>query len=713
LKNDTNHLLLVTTMEEDLQPLSSPKFLSLKKLRSHAEAIQYVNALATLPKCMAATSHSKAVATQCDCLHNHVQNDDELARRVARGIASFAAKKKADKIHTLITWIHYADILASHLNSKRRQFLLVEMRAEDEATGEAGDAPLVAKLVCQSTLMRLLCFGPRAWKTINLAAATNAVPVHGLTGKPSNFAMGATTTTSLHAFFEGLKDHACPRATRFVRTESGFELRDDNEEVQDLPTSWTKRAVFARWLDECGWSIKTDAIGRVTVSEKDGFAGAARIPYCSWAYFMTFWKSNYGYLVVPKSREDICGDCFIFMNAHKFRKPRPDNEDGLTSDEEDEDEDNQDIMDMEEREARIIKAHKHVAHAKKQRELLNLKVQEARDDAALKVPHRLRRYCLVADYCQNMALPHFGGEQPGETYYYSPLGVYCFGVVDPTIDKLFAHLYTEGQGQKGGNNVASLIMKTLKHINILNEDEAGRELSIVMDNCGGQNKNRMVLRLALYLVEAGYFETVNFIFLVRGHTKNACDRMFNTLKKEYHRSNCYTFKLLVKMLSSENVKVLPIEEDDWENWDEYLDKFYMRFQTGTVQCNHVFSVARETGRTVMRLCEADGTEITERKFKRGKGTLEVRRPDMKETTRKKIAFPGVKEIKQVELYTKWRNYVPEEYKEEMCPEVAPGVIKKQRLEKSERQAKRQKTKPPDAIVKKADELKKDLEIDSS
>jgi hypothetical protein len=54
----------------------------------------------------------------------------------------------------------------------------------------------------------------------------------------------------------------------------------------------------------------------------------------------------------------------------------------------------------------------------------------------------------------------------------------------------------------------------------------------------------------------------------------------------------------------------------------------------------------------MHLCEADGTKITERKFKRGKGTLEVRHPDMKETTRKKIPFPGIKEIKQVELYTK-------------------------------------------------------------
>jgi hypothetical protein len=79
------------------------------------------------------------------------------------------------------------------------------MRTENEAAGEAGDAPLVAKPVWQITLMRLLCFGPNAWKTVNLATVTNAVPVHVLTGKPSNFAMGVTTTTSLHAFFEGLK----------------------------------------------------------------------------------------------------------------------------------------------------------------------------------------------------------------------------------------------------------------------------------------------------------------------------------------------------------------------------------------------------------------------------------------------------------------------------------------------------------------------------
>jgi hypothetical protein len=171
--------------------------------------------------------------------------------------------------------------------------------------------------------------------------------------------------------------------------------------------------------------------------------------------------------------------------------------------------------------------------------------------------------------------------------------------------------------------------------------------------------------------------------------------MCNTLKKDYHRSNCYTFAMLADMLCSENVEVLPVEEDDWENWDAYLDMFYMRFQSGTVQCNHIFSVAKERGETVMSLREVDGEEIKTRKFKQGKATLKDRRPAMKETTRNKIPFPGVKEIKQVELFTKRREYVPEDYKDEMCPKVKMEIIKQQRLEKRERKAKRQKK--PDTI----------------
>jgi hypothetical protein len=95
----------------------------------------------------------------------------------------------------------------------------------------------------------------------------------------------------------------------------------------------------------------------------------------------------------------------------------------------------------------------------------------------------------------------------------------------------------------------------------------------------------------------------------------------------------------------------------------------------------------ETGETVMSLCEADGKEIKTRKSKQGKAILEERRAAMKETTRNNIPFPGVKEIKQVELFTKWRDYVPADFKDKMCLTVEVAIIKQQRLEKRERKAK--------------------------
>ena len=48
-----------------------------------------------------------------------------------------------------------------------------------------------------------------------------------------------------------------------------------------------------------------------------------------------------------------------------------------------------------------------------------------------------------------MDLPHFGQEQPGETYYYSPLNISCFGITDFATNVLDAFVYHEGEGKKG------------------------------------------------------------------------------------------------------------------------------------------------------------------------------------------------------------------------------------------------------------------------
>ena len=88
----------------------------------------------------------------------------------------------------------------------------------------------------------------------------------------------------------------------------------------------------------------------------------------------------------------------------------------------------------------------------------------------------------------------------------------------------------------------------------------GGELNIVFDNCPGQNKNNCVLRLVPFLVELGYFDKVQFSFLVVGHTKNCCDRWFNRLKSVYRVTQSYTMDILMESLASEHVKIPPYKK---------------------------------------------------------------------------------------------------------------------------------------------------------
>ncbi len=81
-------------------------------------------------------------------------------------------------------------------------------------------------------------------------------------------------------------------------------------------------------------------------------------------------------------------------------------------------------------------------------------------------------YCIVCDYAQNLELPHFGAEQPQDIYYFSAITVNIFGIADATKKPttMLAYSYTEDQGGKGGNNVASLIVKALRELGWIRED---------------------------------------------------------------------------------------------------------------------------------------------------------------------------------------------------------------------------------------------------
>ncbi len=233
----------------------------------------------------------------------------------------------------------------------------------------------------------------------------------------------------------------------------------------------------------------------------------------------------------------------------------------------------------------LLQAAEHVKMARIQRLLYQQKVAEAVEDAKVGRAHRERRYTFVVDYGQNMELPIFNKEQPGVTYYYSPLSIYNLGIVDHAHDygrgiikeHLHCHVYHEGVGKKGANNVSSLIRKMLRDLNILRNNAVGGELNFIFDDCSGQNKNNTVIKLAVWLVDLGYFWLINFIFLVVGHTKNAADRLFNSMKKEYRKHNVFTFEDLVSKLEwSDLVTIHETIANDFLDYNQLLDGIYKK-----------------------------------------------------------------------------------------------------------------------------------------
>jgi DNA-binding transcriptional regulator GbsR (MarR family) len=244
----------------------------------------------------------------------------------------------------------------------------------------------------------------------------------------------------------------------------------------------------------------------------------------------------------------------------------------------------------------------HVEQAEKQRNMDNYYEEKAVSDAKNDVPFGEATFKCTGDYGQVIMLPSFAKEQPGFVYYTSKWSVQNFGFVnhaykytdgrDPQCH-MDAHIFQEGVSQKGANSVASLVVKSLKDWGIIREGEVGGHLVISFDNCGGQNKNNCMIQLLMYLYERGYFKKITFLFLVAGHTKNACDRIFNLLKQDYRKKNLFTMDELEDALSkSSYVTVKRAKPEDFLDYTEFLAKFYNKLPNQINQ-NHVFMCGPE------------------------------------------------------------------------------------------------------------------------
>ena len=114
--------------------------------------------------------------------------------------------------------------------------------------------------------------------------------------------------------------------------------------------------------------------------------------------------------------------------------------------------------------------------------------------------------------------------------------LYCFGIVNEGANSHRHYLYGEELVGKGLHEVVSLLDKYLDE----NTPLTARTITLYADNCGGQNKNNLMLFYLLWLVDTRRHDTIKLKFQIKGHTRNSCDRGFGTFRNVFIRNSYYS-----------------------------------------------------------------------------------------------------------------------------------------------------------------------------
>jgi hypothetical protein len=157
------------------------------------------------------------------------------------------------------------------------------------------------------------------------------------------------------------------------------------------------------------------------------------------------------------------------------------------------------------------------------------------------------------------------------------------------------------------------------------------------------------------------------------------------MKREYRKRNVYTFSQLLKCMDeSPFVQSNSVPEDAFTDVCEMLDHFYKQIAPGTINKNHMFWVDKSAP-TTLHLKEWTKGIASSQNLILGKDSTEERREAMRSYAFKGLKPPGLSELKQVDLYLKYRPFIPPEHQDEICPRPSDEVMEKIKKERNEKQ----------------------------
>ena len=293
---------------------------------------------------------------------------------------------------------------------------------------------------------------------------------------------------------------------------------------------------------------------------------------------------------------------------------------------------------------------------------------------------RYRLMNLLSDIVTiNSDYPH-KPEQPGAWYFFSLKKIYQFGIVNEELDRHHHLIYDESVTGKGADEVVSMLTYYLEKCLPRKSDH----LIIWADNCGGQNKNSTVIHFLLNLVKTEKFKIVELKFQIKGHTRNSVDRGFGYTKREYNRSEVYSLECMAQVISRSskcprgNEKMTPIilNVEHFKKYSEFFSNFYKKCEG--IQSYHIFRVENsENGRILCKpsISDREWTILLLEKKKYEQSQLEGK------------TSKGYSSEKICDFYNKIRQYVPDIFKESLCPQPTDETLFLARKIKNERTGK--------------------------
>ncbi|KAG3061705.1 hypothetical protein PC121_g12858 [Phytophthora cactorum] len=318
----------------------------------------------------------------------------------------------------------------------------------------------------------------------------------------------------------------------------------------------------------------------------------------------------------------------------------------------------------------------HTAAAKQMRLEYQQDLQSASEDHAV----------IVVDFSQNLTLPGVTST-PSQWYFLSLVNVSVFGIYYANTGIQYNYVYDESVTGKGTDEVNSMLYHFVHQIVIPN---GHRKLTIYADNCGGQNKNKFVIKMLLALAQTGKLETVDLKCFVKGHTKNAVDRGFDHIRKKFAKEDVWTTDQLLEVIKESSVssalvhipKDNPVMKVFWNIVKEaYKDLL-------NVQRYQLFQMKKANPGVVS--CRAGPNEdIMNQDLRRtfdGIRTDASKVRNLLEAHLEPLQPPAPNFKKKLQMHSKIRPYGPAEYRSD--PIYDAPTEEEERLAKEAKQARR-------------------------